>query len=178
MANVLDAASIPDGLGVAVEYVLMQSKMRIDVTLAGNAADGSPRALIVELKQWDSAKASTRDGIVMTYVGGAVRPEVHPSYQAWSYAAFLRGFNEAVYDEKRGVSLQSCAFLHNYKRDGVIDSSHYAAYLQEAPLFAKGEGNKLQDYHSPVPTSWRWLGSTGCPGEGPHSAIEGSRRCG
>jgi uncharacterized protein len=146
MANVLDDLAIPNDLGVAVEFVLPQTMKRIDVTLAGHAEDGTRRAVIVELKQWETARATTQDGIVMTRVGGAERREVHPSYQAWSYAAFLRGFNEAVYDEKRGVRLQPCAFLHNYKRDGVIDSPRYDAYLNEAPLFAKGELDRLQEF--------------------------------
>ncbi|MES2714643.1 MAG: DUF2075 domain-containing protein [Pseudomonadota bacterium] len=146
MANVLDDGTIPDDLAVAVEFVLQPTMKRIDVTLAGHGADGTLQAVIVELKQWETARATTRDGIVMTRVGGSDGPEVHPSYQAWSYAAFMRGFNEAVYDEKRGIGLQPCAFLHNYRRDGVIDSPHYEKYLKEAPLFAKGEGSKLQEF--------------------------------
>jgi hypothetical protein len=146
MANVLDTPVIPDDLGVAVEFVLPQTMKRIDVTLAGYGEDGRRRAIIVELKQWDTVRATTRDAIVMTRIGGAERREVHPSYQAWSYAAFLRSFNESVYEEKRGVELRPCAFLHNYKRDGIIDSPHYAAYLEEAPLFAKGEGDRLQAF--------------------------------
>ena len=30
-------------------------------------------------------------------------------------------------------------YLHNYDRDGVIDSPHYSAYTSRAPLFLKGE---------------------------------------
>lgn len=146
MANVLDDGGIPEDLGVAVEFVLPQTMKRIDVTLAGHGDDGARRAVIVELKQWETARATTRDGIVITRVGGADRPEVHPSYQAWSYAAFMRGFNEAVYEEGRGIDLQPCAFLHNYRLDGVINSPHYAAYLEVAPLFGKGERERLQDF--------------------------------
>lgn len=146
MANALDAADIPADLGVAVEFILPNSMKRIDVTLAGHGADGSPRALVVELKQWETAKATTRDGIVISRVGGSERDLAHPSYQAWSYVAYLRGFNEAVYSEKQGIDLQPCAYLHNYKRDGVIDSPHYQEYLNEAPLFTKGEQARLQDF--------------------------------
>lgn len=145
VANVLDDVALADDLGVAVEFVLPQSLKRIDVTVAGHAEDGQRRAVIIELKQWETARATDRDAIVMTRVGGAERPEVHPSYQAWSYAAFLRGFNEAVYED-RGIGLQPCVYMHNYKRDGVIDSPHYEAYLKEAPLFSKGERDKLRDF--------------------------------
>lgn len=144
MANVLDDTAIPNDLGVAVEFILPQSLKRIDVTLAGRGDDGVRRAVIVELKQWDCAIATTQDGIVMTRMGTGPRREVHPSYQAWSYAAFLRGFNEAVYDG--GIELSPCAYLHNYRRDGEIDSPHYQAYLDEAPLFAKGERDKLRQF--------------------------------
>jgi uncharacterized protein len=146
MANVLDDVTIPADLGVAVEFLLPQTMKRIDVTLTGHGADGSAQAVIVELKQWETAKATGADGIVVTRLAGAERREVHPSYQAWSYAAYMRGFNESVYDERGGIGLQPCAYLHNYKRDGVIDSPHYAAYMAEAPLFAKGERAHLQDF--------------------------------
>lgn len=144
MANVLDDTAIPQDLGVAIEFILPQSMKRIDVTLAGRGGDGVRRAVIVELKQWDSATATTQDGIVMARMGTGPRREVHPSYQAWSYAAFLRGFNEAVYDG--GIELSPCAYLHNYRRDGEIDSPHYQTYLDEAPLFAKGERDKLRQF--------------------------------
>jgi hypothetical protein len=42
----------------------------------------------------------------------------HPSYQAWSYAALINGFNEAVYNGN--IKLNPCAYLHNYKDNGVI----------------------------------------------------------
>ena len=49
----------------------------------------------------------------------------------------LEGFNEAVYEDS--ISVRPCAYLHNYVRDGVIDSPHYQAYLEKAPLFLKGK---------------------------------------
>jgi DUF2075 family protein len=140
VANVLRDDGIPDDIGVAVEFVIPQTAKRIDVTLAGYGDDGSKRAVIVELKQWESARASPRDAIIVTRIGGAERSMVHPSYQAWSYAALLEGFNEAVYEG--GISLHPCAYLHNYRRDGVIDAPHYRPYTEKAPLFLKGEAER------------------------------------
>lgn len=137
LAKVLRDDEIPDDLGVAVEFVLPQSTKRIDVVLAGHHEDGSKRVVVVELKGWADAKATKRDGIVTTRLGGAERQTVHPSYQAWSYVAFLEGFNEAVYDG--GVRLQPCAYLHNFSARGVLDSGHYQPYVERAPLFLKGE---------------------------------------
>jgi len=142
LAKVLRDDEIPDELGVAVEFVLPQSSKRIDVTLAGFDAQGRARAVIVELKRWAEAKATNSDGIVLTRLGGAERRTVHPSYQAWSYAAFLEGFNDAVYDD--GIGLHPCAYLHNFESEGVLEAPQYAAYVQKAPLFLKGEEGRTR----------------------------------
>jgi len=136
MARVLSDPEIPDDLGVAVELHLPQSSKRLDITLTGFDAARVKKAVVVELKQWQKVQATTQDAIVVTQLGKGLRPVVHPSYQAWSYAALLEGFNEAVYDG--GIVVQPCAYLHNYVRDGVIDAPHYAAYIDKAPLFTKG----------------------------------------
>lgn len=137
MSKVLSDSEIPNDVGVAVELHIPQSSKRIDISLTGRGHDDSKNVVIVELKQWDKVKSSTKDALVSTYLGGGHREVVHPSYQAWSYASLMEGFNEAVYSG--GISVQACAYLHNYERDGVIDSDHYAGYIEKAPLFLRGE---------------------------------------
>lgn len=142
MAKVLRDEGIPDDTGLAVEYHVPQSSKRIDMTLTGYGEDGTKTAVIIELKQWEEAKCSSKDAIVVTYLAKAHREVVHPSYQAWSYASLLEGFNEAVHGG--GIRLRPCAYLHNYPRDGVIDGEHYAGYIEKAPLFLKGEQERAQ----------------------------------
>jgi DUF2075 family protein len=146
MAKVLRDEGIPEDTGIAVEFHIPQSSKRIDMTLTGYAEDGSKSAVVVELKQWETAEATQKDAVVRTFLARAVREAVHPSYQAWSYANLLEGFNEAVYEG--GITVRPCAYLHNYERDGVIDSPHYAQYVERAPLFLKGEGERqlLRDF--------------------------------
>ncbi len=146
VARVLRDDEIPNEMGIAVELHLPQSSKRIDVTLTGRDATGNKNAIVIELKQWETATATEKDGIVVTYLGKGLREVVHPSYQAWSYASLLEGFNEAVYDG--GISIKPCAYLHNYIRDGVIDAAHYEGYTQKAPLFLKGpkEREQLRDF--------------------------------
>ena len=141
IARVLRDPDIADDVGVAIEFILPQTAKRIDVILAGHADDGSSRLVVVELKQWSSVDATDRDAIVL--LRGNSRPDqvrVHPSYQAWSYSAFLEGFNEAVYDG--GLEVRPCAYLHNYAADGVIDALHYQPYIERAPLFLKGDDDR------------------------------------
>lgn len=137
VASVLRDENIPTDTGVAVEFHIPQSSKRIDVTLTGRGTGDRKNAVILELKQWDKARATAKDGIVETFVGRGNREVVHPSYQAWSYASLLEGFNTAVYEG--GIHLRPCAYLHNYTSDGAIDGPHYAGYIAKAPLFLKGE---------------------------------------
>ena len=138
MARVLRDRQIPNDTGIGVEFGIPQSGKRIDFILSGHAENGTPHVVIVELKQWSSARLSEKDGLIVANRGGRRETEgPHPSYQAWSYAALLDGFNEAVYDS--GTELRPCAYLHNYRDDGVIRHPHYAPYLDKAPLFLRGD---------------------------------------
>ncbi|MFA1769887.1 DNA/RNA helicase domain-containing protein [Rufibacter glacialis] len=85
-----------------------------------------------------------KDAVVKSYVGGGNRELTHPSYQAWSYAALLEGFNETVYQEN--IQLKPCAYLHNYAEDGVINHAFYSGYIDKAPLFLKSDARKLRDF--------------------------------
>lgn len=146
VAKVLRDDEIAQDIGVAVELHLPQSSKRIDVTLSGFNAAGQKNVIVIELKQWEKALKSDKDGIVVTHLGGGSREVVHPSYQAWSYAALLEGFNEAVYSGS--IQVQPCAYLHNYPRDGVIDDQHYSDYIDKAPLFLKGgtDRDRLREF--------------------------------
>ena len=138
MARVLRDKQIPDDVGVGIEFGIPQTAKRIDFILSGLSSNGTPHAIIVELKQWSTSRISEKDGIIIAQRGGPHEREgAHPSYQAWSYAALLTGFNEAVYES--GTELRPCAYLHNYKDDGVIRHPHYGPYLEKAPLFLYGE---------------------------------------
>jgi DUF2075 family protein len=146
VAKVLRDDEIAQDIGVAVELHIPQSSKRIDITLSGFNAAGRKNVIVIELKQWEKALKSDKDGIVITHLGGGSREVVHPSYQAWSYAALLEGFNEAVYSG--GIQVQPCAYLHNYPRDGVIDDLRYSDYIDKAPLFLKGgtDRDRLREF--------------------------------
>lgn len=146
MAKVLRDKDLPDDAGVAIELHIPQSMKRIDFLLTGHDQYQTKNAVLVELKQWSKASATNKDAIVKTALGGSHVETIHPSYQVWSYATLLEGFNEAVYD--KGIQVRPCAYLHNYVSDGVIDSAHYDAYTSKAPLFLKGpdELTKLRGF--------------------------------
>ncbi|MGX1171485.1 DNA/RNA helicase domain-containing protein [Pseudomonas sp. R151218B TE3479] len=146
MAKVLRDDDLPSNAGLAIELHIPQSSKRIDFLLTGRDENQAKKAVLIELKQWSKASATTKDAIVKTALGGGLVETIHPSYQVWSYAALLEGFNEAVYD--KSIEIRPCAYLHNYVSDGVIDSVHYQDHTSKAPLFLKGpeELTKLRTF--------------------------------
>jgi uncharacterized protein len=146
MAKVLYDEEIPSDAGVAIEYQLPQTSKRIDFVITGEDQDRKSKVIIVELKQWSKSRRSEKDAIVWARRGGKTdeREGPHPSYQAWSYAAYLQDFNTAV--QEGDMALQPCAYLHNHPRDGEIDHPHYREHLARAPLFLEHECEKLQTF--------------------------------
>ena len=144
MDRVLQDQAIPEDCGVAVEYQIPQTSKRIDFILSGQGANGEDYAILIELKQWQEAQLTTKDGIVQTFVGGRVREVAHPSYQAWSYATLMQGFNEAVYTGD--IQLRPCAYLHNYVSDSVLSNAFYQEYINQAPVFFRNDAVKLREF--------------------------------
>lgn len=147
MYMVLNDDMIPDNTGVAIEYNIPQTSKRVDFIISGLNKDNRENVVIIELKQWTQLKAvEGKDGLVETYTGHSLRQVVHPSYQAWSYAALIRDYSDVVQDEK--IELSPCAYLHNYEpeENDPLFAEQYRDYLQDAPAFTKKEIRRLQDF--------------------------------
>lgn len=144
MYKVMQTDKIPDDSGVAIEYSIPRTKNRIDFIITGEDTEGKEKVVIIELKQWDNIQKTDKDAIVLTRFKSGPSEELHPSYQAWSYATLLYGFNATVYEEK--IGLEPCAYLHNHIDEDVILNNSYNDYLQKAPAFCKGDKEKLQDF--------------------------------
>ncbi len=144
MQNILEDKEIPSDCGVMIEYQIPQTSKRIDFILTGKDESDTDYALIIELKQWEKAQITEKDGIVETFLGKAIRETPHPSYQAWSYAALLEGFNEAVYDGE--IKIKPCAYLHNCAEGYSLRDDFYSAYIDKAPLFLRPDVLELRDF--------------------------------
>lgn len=144
MYHVLNTDKIPDDAGVAIEYSIPRTKNRIDFIITGADENGEEKVIIIELKQWSDVALTDKDAIVSTRYKSGPQETLHPSYQAWSYATLLHGFNAVVYEKKIGLS--PCAYLHNHQDSNTITNERYAEYLEKAPAFCKGDKEKLQDF--------------------------------
>lgn len=147
MYKVLNTKEIPDNAGVAIEYNIPQTSKRIDFLISGYDCNGGSNVAIIELKQWDKIeRVENSDALVKTYVGEGLRELVHPSYQAWSYAQLIKDYNSMVQDED--ILLHPCVCMHNYirKENDDIDHEQYSDYCTEAPVFTKGQLQKLREF--------------------------------
>lgn len=135
---------IPDDAGVAIEYNIPRTQNRIDFIITGQDAEGRDNAILIELKQWSKIEMTNKDAIVRTRYKSGNEETVHPSYQAWSYAMLLRGFNVAVYEGD--IQLKPCAYLHNYTDDGVISHSFYQSHIDNAPIFFKNDKRDFREF--------------------------------
>jgi DUF2075 family protein len=142
--RVLSDTMIPDDAGVAIEYHIPQSSKRIDFILSGKNSDHEDTAILIELKQWQEATLTDKDGVVATRFKHGVTETSHPSYQAWSYKCLLEDYNQTVQEEN--INLVPCVYLHNYAQDDVINNSFYSKYIDEAPVFLKDDALKLREF--------------------------------
>jgi len=144
MDRVIEPVDIPEDASIAIEMQVPQSSKRMDFVLTGLNAERRKVAVIVELKQWESARRTAKDGVVETRLGGGLRETSHPSYQAWSYAALLEDFNEAV--REIPIQLAPCAYLHNCAEGGDLRHPFYAEHLGRAPVFLRDDAARLRAF--------------------------------
>jgi len=146
MSEVLNVDAIPADAKVAVEFKVPNTEKRVDFLIGGLGEDGREHVVIVELKQWQAAQETPKDGIVVTRFSGRAVETVHPSYQAWTYASLIQEFNETVQEES--IGLVPCAFLHNYRprENDPLLSPHYQAHIEKSPLFLERDIDKLADF--------------------------------
>ena len=147
MYKVLNDPIIPYDTGIAIEYNIPQTSKRVDFLISGYNENKKGNVIIVELKQWSEIQAvDSREALVETFTGNQMRKVVHPSYQAWSYAQLIKDYNESVRQDD--IQLHPCAYLHNYRRieEDPIDQNQYQIYLEEAPVFTRGQVSLLREF--------------------------------
>lgn len=168
MAGALTLGQLDDH-GVVVELQLPLSSKRLDCMITGQSDLGDDNAVIVELKQWESAAPSPIDECVSAFVGGRERDVLHPSRQVGNYQRYLQDVHTSF--SGGTIGLTSCSYLHNLRDEaaGELRSSRHDDYLRLYPLFAGDQIDELVQY---------LLGSVGAGRGGPvlEHVLEGRYR--
>lgn len=156
MQNILLDPEIPQDSGVAIEFAIPNTSKRVDFILSGLDEHNRHSAVIIELKQWSEVfPLEAVDQLLLTedepeikhvktFLGGGKHKAVHPSYQAWSYRAFIADYNSSVEDVP--ITLQSCAYLHNYyskAKNDPLFMPYFKEILKESPLFCRSDSELL-----------------------------------
>jgi len=144
MYKILVDSSIPNNVGVAIEYLIPGTSKRVDFMITGKNENNNSIVLI-ELKQWSSSELSDSDGVIkVKFQKDRLVETPHPCYQVWSYTTLLENLNSNI--DSQSIKLEPCAYLHNYDSDNIIDNVFYNNYIQKAPLFLKSDALKLQNF--------------------------------
>lgn len=148
MQRVLDDDRFSKDLQVAVEFQIPQTSKRVDFLIGGIDENENEHVVVVELKQWEEAFRTQRDGVVSAVTGNMLRAVAHPSYQAYSYAKTIENFNATVQDEN--IQIHPCAYLHNYRKSKLeeLTAPLYQEILEYAPIYIKNEDAKLKNFIS------------------------------
>ena len=148
MKNVLDDKEFDDDIRVAIEYQIPRTSKRVDFIIAGADSNDNNSVIIVELKQWEKVEKIDDEMLhsVKAFTGGANRMVSHPSYQAYSYAVFIRNSSEQVQNEN--INIIPCAYLHNYEERYVdqLNDEIYKIWYDEAPFFIKNQVLDLRNF--------------------------------
>ncbi|MDE5553176.1 MAG: DUF2075 domain-containing protein, partial [Malacoplasma sp.] len=143
--NLINTNQISDDTYVAIEYKLNYSKQRIDFMIFGNNEFNEKNFIILELKQWETAKDSDKNDIVVTYVGKDYREVVHPSYQAMEYLYCLNSFHESINSDC--IKGHSYAYLHNAEKNqnkNLLNQLIYTTIVKH-PIFFKNDVKELRE---------------------------------
>jgi DUF2075 family protein len=135
---------------IVIEYELPYSTRRIDVLLFGNDQQKNDSVVLLELKQWsnESIEDCPTDGNIVVDYGRFRREQAHPSLQVQGYHYDLKDFL-AIFGEIPEISLNSCAYCHNYSRqdqDSILFHGKFKSALEAFPVFAKEDIQALGLY--------------------------------
>ena len=159
MQNILMDSEIPSDCGVAIEFNIPNTAKRVDFIISGLGERDDRNAIIVELKQWSQVESipSVEQLLrynpeaevinVQTILGRGLVETAHPSYQATSYRTLISDYNVNV--QELPIRLNSCAYLHNYRRKEEQDPlfmPYFDEVLKESPLFVRDDVRKLQAF--------------------------------
>ena len=128
MRNIVDDSEIDDEVQIAIEYNIPQTSKRVDFIIVGADTKDKENIVIVELKQWTKAEKVDDEMhfSVRTYVANDNRIVCHPSYQAYSYSAYL----------------------HNYmpKYKSALSDDIYKDWFTSAPFFIMDEVQQFTEF--------------------------------
>jgi len=136
MNEVLNRTAISDYTDIYIEYNVPYTQFRADFCITGYNTEDKPVDMIIEMKGWDGEDIHTTENSSLIHADFYRKDVLHPSYQVWSYANYIRYFNSEVVEGQ--VDIDPCVYLYNFsssKRKEVIEDPRYKLCLSKAPVY-------------------------------------------
>ena len=144
MADAVSLADLNDH-GIIVELQLPLSSKRIDCMLTGRDDGDRPQAVIVELKQWETAGPSSIEDCVTVFLGSRERDVLHPSRQVGNYERYMKDVHTTFSEGRMGLA--ACGYLHNMRdMDSPLFDSAFRTLLAQYPLFIGEDVDDLASF--------------------------------
>ncbi|MCC2876609.1 DUF2075 domain-containing protein [Lachnoclostridium pacaense] len=141
------------GLGnlmLAAEYKLPTGG-RIDAMLLGySAAEHTPLAVIVEIKQWSKEKIAIKDrGFTVIHVqnDGQGYPSIHPICQTNEYIKYMNRNHGSVLDGN--LSVTACQYLFNFDatyKEELFEGDFGKYRHDQDKMFCMGEEGRFHEF--------------------------------
>ena len=146
LADILRLGELNDH-GILLEYQLPLTSRRLDAMIMGRDARRD-RAVIVELKQWETAALGDADDLLRTWIGGDTREVLHPAAQVHQYRRYLEDAQDVFHDGEDRILLDACAYLHNYipANSDALFAECSDAIRQLAPVFTADDSRRLAEH--------------------------------
>lgn len=116
---------------LAVEYRLPASASWCDLVLLGKG-DGKPSAVILELKDWETA--GDRPGPTESLIERKGRLDLHPSDQVRGYVEYCRRFHSTVLETAADVN--GCVYFTRPVMTGSYSAAPHESLTAAFPVFA------------------------------------------
>lgn len=148
--NAFEYSQLQDNF-LIIEYELPYSTRRIDLLIFGRDQRKTDSVVLIELKQWsnDSVEDCPTEGNIFVDYGKFKKEQAHPSLQVQGYHFDLTDFVTIFSQQPTTISLSSCAYCHNYSREGsnpVLFLSKFKKEIDAFPVFAKEDVRALGAY--------------------------------
>jgi len=148
--DLIEIGNLDDNM-IALEYEVPYNQNRIDCLIFGKGDDKAENVVLLELKQWSEVTPLEDEGnFVETFTGGRSQVVPHPAQQVKGYHGYLKSFVQAFETPVPPLTLFSCSYCHNYKREdssGLFDPI-YENIVREFPVYCNEDvkelGNKLK----------------------------------
>ena len=151
MNEVLNKTNISDDTDIYIEYNVPYTQFRADFCITGFGVNDKPVDIIIEMKGWDGKDIHTTENNSLIRADFYNKNVLHPSYQVWSYANYIRYFNSEVVEGQ--VDIDPCVYLYNFssiKKYDVLEDQRYQLCVSKAPIYYFEDYKKLAGHISDI----------------------------